>query len=89
MICQFASPVEIVDIHKQPEVFVLFFILNYKYKFNWLYFQAVVLEGKYWKRKFNAVTAEYKKWRLFYRSLLQNGFKERQKLVIINFLIIY
>jgi len=46
-------------------------------------FQAVVLEGKYWKRKFNAVTAEYKKWRLFYRSLLQNGFKERQKLVII------
>ncbi|VVC27899.1 Hypothetical protein CINCED_3A007134 [Cinara cedri] len=61
MICQFASPVEIVDIHKQPE--------------------AVVLEGKYWKRKFNAVTAEYKKWRLFYRSLLQNGFKERQKLL--------
>ena len=27
--------------------------------------QAVVLEGKYWKRKLNAVTAEYKKWRLF------------------------
>ncbi|XP_050536915.1 MLX-interacting protein isoform X2 [Daktulosphaira vitifoliae] len=61
MVCQFASPVEVVDIHKQPE--------------------AVVLEGKYWKRKLNAVTAEYKKWRLFYRSLLQNGFKERQKLL--------
>ncbi|XP_050436877.1 carbohydrate-responsive element-binding protein isoform X2 [Adelges cooleyi] len=61
MVCQFASPVEIVDIHKQPE--------------------AIVLEGKYWKRKLNAVTAEYKKWRLFYRSLLQNGFKERQKLL--------
>lgn len=30
--------------------------------------QAVVLEGKYWKRKLNAVTAEYKKWRLFYRN---------------------
>lgn len=54
-----------------------------KIQFDWFYFQAVVLEGKYWKRKFNAVTAEYKKWRLFYRSLLQNGFKERQKLVII------
>lgn len=80
MICQFASPVEIVDIHKQPEVFLLFY--NDELKFNQSYFQAVVLEGKYWKRKFNAVTAEYKKWRLFYRSLLQNGFKERQKLVI-------
>lgn len=30
-------------------------------------FQAVVLEGKYWKRKLAAVTAEYKKWRLFYK----------------------
>lgn len=47
-----------------------------------------MLEGKYWKRKFNAVTAEYKKWRLFYRSLLQNGFKERQKLVTINNIIL-
>lgn len=28
-------------------------------------FQAVVLEGKYWKRKLNAVTAEYKKWRMY------------------------
>lgn len=30
--------------------------------------EAVVLEGKYWKRKLQAVTAEYKKWRLFYRN---------------------
>ncbi|XP_075221105.1 MLX interacting protein mondo isoform X2 [Lycorma delicatula] len=30
--------------------------------------EAVVLEGKYWKRKLNAVTAEYKKWRMFYRN---------------------
>ncbi|XP_069704543.1 carbohydrate-responsive element-binding protein isoform X5 [Periplaneta americana] len=30
--------------------------------------EAVVLEGKYWKRKLAAVTAEYKKWRMFYRS---------------------
>jgi MAX-like protein X len=34
------------------------------------YFQAVVLEGKYWKRKLAAVTAEYKKWRMFYRNRL-------------------
>lgn len=27
--------------------------------------EAIVLEGKYWKRKLNAVTAEYKKWRMF------------------------
>lgn len=30
--------------------------------------EAVVLEGKYWKRKLEAVTAEYKKWRMFYRN---------------------
>ncbi|KAF2902205.1 hypothetical protein ILUMI_03981 [Ignelater luminosus] len=29
--------------------------------------EAIVLEGKYWKRKLAAVTAEYKKWRMFYR----------------------
>lgn len=28
----------------------------------------MVLEGKYWKRKLAAVTAEYKKWRMFYRN---------------------
>lgn len=26
------------------------------------------MEGKYWKRKLAAVTAEYKKWRMFYRN---------------------
>ncbi|XP_076269184.1 MLX interacting protein mondo isoform X2 [Rhynchophorus ferrugineus] len=30
--------------------------------------EAIVLEGKYWKRKLAAVTAEYKKWRMFYRN---------------------
>lgn len=36
MICQFASPVEIVDIHKQPEVYrinnnvILFSVKKYK-----------------------------------------------------------
>lgn len=33
-----------------------------------MFSQAVVLEGKYWKRKLAAVTAEYKKWRMFYRN---------------------
>lgn len=32
--------------------------------------EAIVLEGKYWKRKLAAVTAEYKKWRMFYRNNL-------------------
>ncbi|XP_066255325.1 MLX-interacting protein isoform X1 [Euwallacea similis] len=32
--------------------------------------EAIVLEGKYWKRKLAAVTAEYKKWRMFYRNHL-------------------
>lgn len=28
--------------------------------------QAILLEGKYWKRKCNVIKAEYKKWRRFY-----------------------
>ena len=30
--------------------------------------QAVVLEGKYWKRKLSAVATEYRKWRLYYKE---------------------
>lgn len=30
--------------------------------------QAIVLEGKYWKRQLEAVTAEYKKWRIYYKN---------------------
>ncbi|XP_071541176.1 MLX-interacting protein isoform X6 [Panulirus ornatus] len=30
--------------------------------------EAIVLEGKYWKRQLEAVTAEYKKWRIYYRN---------------------
>ncbi|XP_065214313.1 protein WBSCR14 homolog isoform X2 [Planococcus citri] len=30
--------------------------------------EAVVLEGKYWKRKLSAVTAEYKRWRMSYQK---------------------
>lgn len=28
--------------------------------------QAVVLEGKYWKRKTDAVAREYRKWRVYH-----------------------
>ncbi|KAF5308769.1 hypothetical protein FQR65_LT06001 [Abscondita terminalis] len=39
--------------------------------------EAIVLEGKYWKRKLAAVTAEYKKWRMFYRThVLGHALKE-------------
>lgn len=30
--------------------------------------EAVVLEGKYWKRRFTTVTAEYQKWRLYFKE---------------------
>lgn len=32
-----------------------------------VHLQAVVLEGKYWKRRDDAVASEYRKWR-FYRE---------------------
>ena len=31
-----------------------------------MFVEAVVLAGKYWKRRLESVTAEYKKWRRFY-----------------------
>ncbi|KAF2359852.1 hypothetical protein FHG87_009384 [Trinorchestia longiramus] len=34
--------------------------------------QAIVMEGKYWKRHLDTVTAEYKKWRIYYKNKL-NG----------------
>ena len=30
--------------------------------------EAVVLEGKYWKRKQSIVSAEYRRWRVYYRD---------------------
>ena len=33
--------------------------------------QAVVLEGKYWKRRLQSVATEYMKWRRFYKSLMR------------------
>ncbi|KAL1140704.1 hypothetical protein AAG570_000634 [Ranatra chinensis] len=38
--------------------------------------EAVVLEGKYWKRKLSAVTAEYKKWRMYYRNQILGHSKD-------------
>ena len=42
---------------------------------KFLCLQAVVLEGKYWKRRLQSVAAEYMKWRRFYKSLMskRNG----------------
>lgn len=49
------------------------------------FFKAVVLEGKYWKRKLAAVTAEYKKWRMFYRNhSLGHAIKEAPDMVIVK-----
>ncbi|KAG8036071.1 hypothetical protein G9C98_004650 [Cotesia typhae] len=44
--------------------------------------EAVVLEGKYWKRKLAAVTAEYKKWRMFYRNKIL-GWTNKDGMVIL------
>ncbi len=30
--------------------------------------EAVILEGKYWKRRLTTVTAEYQKWRMYHRK---------------------
>ena len=38
-----------------------------------IFFQITVLEGKYWKRQMEAVSAEYKKWRLYHKSSLFGG----------------
>lgn len=43
--------------------------------------EAVVLEGKYWKRKLAAVTAEYKKWRMFYRNQVMGHNKDAADMV--------
>ncbi len=44
-------------------------------------FQAVVLEGKYWKRRLESVTSEYKKWRLFFRDRFLQIPKKEEKTV--------
>jgi len=35
--------------------------------------QAVVLEGKYWKRRLLCVTTEYMKWRQYYKEKCQRS----------------
>jgi len=35
--------------------------------------QAVVLEGKYWKRRLRCVTTEYMKWRQYYKEKPQTS----------------
>lgn len=43
-----------------------------------------MLEGKYWKRKLEAVTAEYKKWRMFYRNQVLGHSKDITDIVSIT-----
>ena len=41
--------------------------------------QAVILEGKYWKRTLCAVVKEYQKWRVFYKKKMTTpGFHEEE-----------
>lgn len=61
-------------------LFFLFVIIICTY----IFYQAVVLEGKYWKRKLAAVTAEYKKWRMFYRNKIL-GWTNKDGMVIFLF----
>ncbi|PIO36341.1 hypothetical protein AB205_0157180 [Aquarana catesbeiana] len=35
------------------------------------FFQAVVLEGNYWKRRIEVVMKEYNKWRIYYKKRLR------------------
>lgn len=39
------------------------------------------MEGKYWKRKLEAVTAEYKKWRMFYKNQSSGYIRDANDLV--------
>lgn len=39
------------------------------------------MEGKYWKRKLAAVTAEYKKWRMFFRNQTLGHLKDATEIV--------
>lgn len=80
LVCQFASPLD-VDIHNTPQVstsepmFSVFFDKkfvsgndeagNKLIDSREFIRQAIILEGKYWKRKWKVITAEYKKWRRF------------------------
>jgi len=49
--------------------------------------QAVVLEGKYWKRKLATVTAEYKKWRMFYKNKIMGWTsKDGDNMVSVEFI---
>lgn len=42
------------------------------------------MEGKYWKRKLEAVTAEYKKWRMFYKNQTMGYIRDANDLVSIS-----
>ena len=37
-----------------------------------MYFQVIILEGKYWKRSTKVVITEYRKWRVFYKERMKH-----------------
>ncbi|XP_028396739.1 MLX-interacting protein-like [Dendronephthya gigantea] len=37
---------------------------------------TLMIEGKYWKRKLEAVAAEYQKWRVFYKQMVEDKFQD-------------
>uniref|UniRef100_A0A182YDG2 Uncharacterized protein n=1 Tax=Anopheles stephensi TaxID=30069 RepID=A0A182YDG2_ANOST len=75
LVCQFASPLD-VDVHSTPQVCNTCIgssaenpsIISHSddcIASPSIPLQAILLEGKYWKRKCNVIKAEYKKWRRF------------------------
>lgn len=42
--------------------------------------EAVILEGKYWKRRLSMVSAEYRRWRVWYRDRATGVAQKRQTL---------
>lgn len=64
LVCQFASPLD-VDIHNTPQVSLTDSKPSIFSQPSFCHHQAIILEGKYWKRKWKVITAEYKKWRRF------------------------
>jgi len=44
--------------------------------------KAVILEGKYWRRKLEAVSREYKKLRIYYKKVCKPGSKQSMSLLL-------
>ena len=42
--------------------------------------EAVVLEGKYWKRRLSMVAAEYRRWRVWYKDRSRGKIPQQTRL---------